>query len=166
RFVLECLSFAELHTSVNLAKTIYLVLCKFHIEHRVWGIVCDNASNNAAMMDKLAKMGLLRLHGASCHLMCILHIYNLAAKAATLPFCVRHTQLEAAAKKGPDDRGESEDDDEIADLPADEDDLEDDGTAPLANLEWVGDEGDELPDIVPGSAEDEECWQVTKALWK
>ncbi|KAG9085444.1 hypothetical protein FRC06_003598, partial [Ceratobasidium sp. 370] len=40
--------------------------------------------------------------------MCILHIYNLAAKAATLSFHVRHTQLEAAAKNGPDDGGESE----------------------------------------------------------
>ncbi|KAG9101924.1 hypothetical protein FRC06_002482 [Ceratobasidium sp. 370] len=166
QFVLECLSFTKSHTGVNLAKTIYLVLCKFHIEHRVWGIVCDNASHSAAMMDKLVKMGLLRLHGASCCLMCILHIYNLAAKATTLPFHVQHTQLEAAAKKGPDDGGESEDDDKIADLPADEDNLEDHGTAPSANLEWVGDKGDELPDIVPGSAEDEECWQVTKALWK
>ncbi|KAG8732285.1 hypothetical protein FRC10_001021 [Ceratobasidium sp. 414] len=59
RFVLECLSFVESHTGENLTKTVYTVLCKFKIEHWVWGVMCDNASNNAAMMDKFKKMGLL-----------------------------------------------------------------------------------------------------------
>ncbi|KAF8594909.1 hypothetical protein BDV93DRAFT_564931 [Ceratobasidium sp. AG-I] len=51
RFVLECLSKA--HTGQELAKVVHTMLLKFKIENQVWGVVCDNASNNAAMLNKL-----------------------------------------------------------------------------------------------------------------
>ncbi|KAG8737788.1 hypothetical protein FRC10_007797 [Ceratobasidium sp. 414] len=164
QFVLECLSFTKSHTSKHLAKTVHKVLCKFKIEHWVWGTICDNASNNGLMMEKFKKMGMAQLQGPSCCLFCILHVYNLVAKAITLPYRVRHAQLDAATHAAnPNNDG----DDEIAELPPDEDDLDDDWTSLSANLEWVGDdEEEELPKMVAGSPEDKQHHGMTKALWK
>ncbi|QRV90595.1 DNA polymerase [Ceratobasidium sp. AG-Ba] len=82
RFVLECLSFGgEQHTGVALARSVLGVLRKFKIENRVWAVVCDNASNNATMMETMESFGLKRLVGPTCRVFCMLHVLNLAAQA-------------------------------------------------------------------------------------
>ncbi|KAG8738231.1 hypothetical protein FRC10_007119, partial [Ceratobasidium sp. 414] len=107
----------------------------FKIEHHVWGVVTNNASKDA-----------------------ILH------QAITLPFCVQHAQLEAAACAGGDDESDRK---EIKDLPLEEANAKDNETAPSSMLDSIGDEGDEeLPNIQLGSAEDDKYHQVMKALWK
>ncbi|KAF8596074.1 hypothetical protein BDV93DRAFT_455574, partial [Ceratobasidium sp. AG-I] len=50
----------------------------------VWGVVCDNASNNAKMMTQLQKFRLTRLEGPASRVHCVLHVYNLAAKVGAL----------------------------------------------------------------------------------
>ncbi|KAF8595273.1 hypothetical protein BDV93DRAFT_457158 [Ceratobasidium sp. AG-I] len=80
RFVLECLSYNEEHTGVELAKTLHAIFVKFKIEDRVWGVVSDNASNNGAMMKELATYGLKRLTGPKARVHCVLHVLNLVAQ--------------------------------------------------------------------------------------
>ncbi|KAF8602513.1 hypothetical protein BDV93DRAFT_444019 [Ceratobasidium sp. AG-I] len=63
RFVLECLSYTDAHSGETLAKVLHSVMRKFKIEDCVWGIVCDNASNNGTMMEALAKYDLKQLKG-------------------------------------------------------------------------------------------------------
>ncbi|KAG8735671.1 hypothetical protein FRC10_010280 [Ceratobasidium sp. 414] len=80
-FLLECLNFGgESHTGVALAHTVHNVLSKFKIQDRVWGIVCDNASNNTTMVDHMAEYGLKRLTGSDSHVYCMLHVINLTAQ--------------------------------------------------------------------------------------
>ncbi|KAF8596437.1 hypothetical protein BDV93DRAFT_423193, partial [Ceratobasidium sp. AG-I] len=74
RFVLD-----EAHTGVELARVLHSVLVKFKIENQVWGVVCDNASNNAAMMNELGKYGMKRLTGKKARVHCVLHVLNLVA---------------------------------------------------------------------------------------
>ncbi|QRV88662.1 alpha-glucosidase C [Ceratobasidium sp. AG-Ba] len=82
RFVLECLSFGgEQHTGVALVQLVLGVLCKFKIENWVWAVVCNNASNNATMMQTMESLGLKQLTGPSCRVFCMLHVLNLAAQA-------------------------------------------------------------------------------------
>lgn len=49
---------------------------------QVWGVVCDNASNNAAMMNHLGKFNLKRLNGMLACTHCLLHILNLVAQVS------------------------------------------------------------------------------------
>jgi hypothetical protein len=51
---------------------------------KVWGVVCDNASNNAAMMNRFASYDLKRLTGPDCRVHCMLHVLNLAAKVRAI----------------------------------------------------------------------------------
>ncbi|KAF8595593.1 hypothetical protein BDV93DRAFT_514849 [Ceratobasidium sp. AG-I] len=72
-------SWSKAHTGAELAKILHVVLVKFKIENQVWGVVCDNASNNAAMMKELAKFSMKRLIGTKAHVHCVLHVLNLVA---------------------------------------------------------------------------------------
>ncbi|KAF8595080.1 hypothetical protein BDV93DRAFT_457694, partial [Ceratobasidium sp. AG-I] len=65
-------SYTEAHTGESLAKVL----------HSVWGIVCDNASNNGSMMKELGKYDLKRLKGPESRVHCVLHVINLAAKVS------------------------------------------------------------------------------------
>ncbi|GAA5917206.1 hypothetical protein JCM5296_005906, partial [Sporobolomyces johnsonii] len=56
---LEFWATAEAHTANNLAKLVKDVLASYEIEKKVAGIVSDNASNMAAMIDKIGKSGRL-----------------------------------------------------------------------------------------------------------
>lgn len=51
----------------------------------MWGVVCDNASNNAAMMKQLEKSKLKRLSGPLARVHCTLHIMNLVATVSVGP---------------------------------------------------------------------------------
>jgi hypothetical protein len=65
-------------------KTGYVYKCMFVNNTKitqVWGVVCDNASNNAAMMDRLKRFNLKRLDGPAARVHCLPHVLNLAAKA-------------------------------------------------------------------------------------
>ncbi|QRW08919.1 DNA polymerase [Ceratobasidium sp. AG-Ba] len=96
RFVLECLSFGgEQHTGVALARSVLAVLRKFKIQDRVWGVVCDNASNNATMMQTMESFGLKRLTGPTSRVFCMLHVLNLPLRACS----ARRSQLAALATK-------------------------------------------------------------------
>ncbi|KAG8703142.1 hypothetical protein FRC08_003052 [Ceratobasidium sp. 394] len=51
QFLLECLSFGgESHMGEALAHAMYDVLCKLKIQDCVWGVVCNNTSNNAKII--------------------------------------------------------------------------------------------------------------------
>ncbi|KAG9086907.1 hypothetical protein FRC07_012955, partial [Ceratobasidium sp. 392] len=95
QFVLECLSFNTSHTGKSLAASLLYVLDNFELQDRVWGIVCNNASNNAAMINKLKNKRLKRMNGAFLRVFCILHVLNLVAQGALQPFRTKHQQLEA-----------------------------------------------------------------------
>lgn len=51
---------------------------------KVWGVVCDNASNNAAMMKQLEKSKLKHLSGPLARVHCALHIMNLVATVSAV----------------------------------------------------------------------------------
>ncbi|KAF8602516.1 hypothetical protein BDV93DRAFT_557519 [Ceratobasidium sp. AG-I] len=125
------------------------------------------------MMTQLQKFRLARLEGPALRVHCVLHVYNLAAKAVTLPFRKKRAQLKSKkckdkkAATGQQSDNEDEDKDKgFEDQGPDEDDPEDDGAAPLMMLDKVGDEELELPDIVSGLAEDDELRRITKVLFK
>ncbi|KAG8741784.1 hypothetical protein FRC10_002419 [Ceratobasidium sp. 414] len=148
-FVLECLNF-ESHTSVALARTVHKVLHKFNIQNWVWGLVADNVSNNAAMVDCLAKLGLKCLTGHKSRLFCMVHIINLAAQA-----------IIAGLRKRQPSAGEDEDD---------EDEEGDTTKATQANDDDEDEEEEvvdfELPEIGKGSPEEAEANQAGKVMWK
>lgn len=50
----------------------------------MWGVMCDNTSNNAAMMKHLEKSKLKCLNGALARVFCILHVLNLVAKVGAV----------------------------------------------------------------------------------
>ncbi|KAG8778498.1 hypothetical protein FRC12_024947 [Ceratobasidium sp. 428] len=161
RFVLECLAYNKGHTGGELAKALHGVLRKFEIEDRVWGVACDNAYNNGSMMIDLGALGLLRLDGPDARIMCLLHILNLAAQDALLPFRQERKRLTAAAKAQQFDE-EEEEEQEVEYDPDDEDiDLDNDGTGPSAILDIDADDledeeeldGIDVPKIVPGSSD-------------
>lgn len=53
---------------------------------QVWGVVCDNASNNAAMMKELETYHLKRLKGPASRVSCVLHVLNLTAQVRFILF--------------------------------------------------------------------------------
>ncbi|GAA5882316.1 hypothetical protein JCM1840_005033 [Sporobolomyces johnsonii] len=75
---------AEAHTANNMAKLVKDVLASYEIEKKVAGIISDNASNMAAMIDKIGKSG--RLDKRVTWVQCFGHILNLVAKAVLQPF--------------------------------------------------------------------------------
>ncbi|KAG8699536.1 hypothetical protein FRC08_005227 [Ceratobasidium sp. 394] len=166
-FLLECLSFGgEAHTGEALARTVYDMLCKFKIQDRVWGVVCNNASNNAKMVDHLAQYRLKRLTGPESRIYCLLHVLNLTAQAIMCEFCKARPTVANASE---------EDEDEYADMPgldkleSSDGDDNDDNDAPS----WMlgGDEEDlfvivELPKVKPGSPKAQEITQVGQVLYK
>ncbi|KAG9085271.1 hypothetical protein FRC06_003674 [Ceratobasidium sp. 370] len=163
-FVLECLSFEGSHTGTALANT-------------VWGVVCNNTSNNSAMMDRFASFNLKRLTGPTLHVYCMLHILNLAAKAIALPFrkkCAQLEELQAVEESNGDD-----DDLLVTDLPLEDDNIDqnDDGLAGSWTLVGDGDDDQEhddnweriladLPNLVEGSPAALEQKKAAAVLYK
>ncbi|CAE6449547.1 unnamed protein product [Rhizoctonia solani] len=192
RFVLECLNFDGSHTGHALANKVHKILSKFDIQDRVWGLVCDNAASNAAMMERFEKLGMARLEGPECRVHCMAHILNLAAQAILSKFTARRIENgEQDDMDGGDEDGDSDEDCVEgnlmgASLFADEDfDHNDDRTAPSHALDPDEEEVDEeevnqqeaqqededdfnslLPDIIVGSEEDKDFRKVRDALRK
>ncbi|KAG8706006.1 hypothetical protein FRC09_002632 [Ceratobasidium sp. 395] len=164
----------EEHSGEELSKAVHQVLMKFEIEHRVWAVVCDNASNNAVMMKILGGLGLKRLNGPKARSMCMLHCLNLAAQDAMLEYRKARKRITAAAKEQQMDEDEDEEWDMDPD-PNDEDiDPDDDGTVPPALLTFGNENFDDeeeldeidLPKIVPGSPEAQEADRAYTAVVK
>ncbi|KAG9082047.1 hypothetical protein FS749_007151 [Ceratobasidium sp. UAMH 11750] len=171
RFLLECLTFGgESHTGLALANAVYDVLCKFKIQDRVWAVVCDNASNNAKMMEHLADYGLNRLTGPRDRVFCMLHVINLAAKAIASEF----------RKKQPKSHDDDEDNDDEEqyevidfenDTEVDLEDIDEDDVEHAASCALAGDEEDpfvniELPVLESGTPEAIESVRVGTILVK
>ncbi|KAG9125172.1 hypothetical protein FRC07_008697, partial [Ceratobasidium sp. 392] len=176
RFLLECLSFGgESHTGASLARSVYEVLCKFKIEHRVWGVVCDNAANNGTMMTHLAKYDLKRLSGHNSRIICKLHVLNLVAKAVMSDY--RKSRPKATDDDNDDDQYDLLLDFlpamlEVADAPDNDEEWEDlADDAPSWTLSEDKDEDDifaeiEFPQVEMGSAEAAELEVISRVLWK
>ncbi|KAH7337896.1 hypothetical protein B0J17DRAFT_718656 [Rhizoctonia solani] len=107
RFMLECLSFSGKHTGAALANVVYQVLVNFGIQDRVLGVVCNNASNNANMMNQFKKFNMKHLVGPTVRVHCVPHILNLTSKAIAAPFIKKRAKVEQdpnAAKEAEKDQ--------------------------------------------------------------
>ncbi|CAE7147193.1 unnamed protein product [Rhizoctonia solani] len=177
RLVVECLNFEGAHTGVALSKTVLKVLRKFGIEDRVWGVVCDNASNNDSMLNLLGNCDLKRMKGPKSGVHCAAHVLNLAAQAILAMLRTKRRDIR------PDNGDEDEDEDEETEfnVNVEEDpdaDKDDDGRAVshmLIDEELFEEleeplEGDiekiELPPIEPGSLEEKQFSKAATAYWK
>ncbi|KAG9096664.1 hypothetical protein FS749_008000 [Ceratobasidium sp. UAMH 11750] len=165
-FLLECLSFGgESHTGEALAWAVHDVLCKFKIQDRVWGVVCNNDSNNAKMVDHLVQYGLKRLTGPKSRVFCLLHVLNLMAQAIMYGF----RKSQPTTNSGKDDEDGY---DLLLDIDNNLSDAEDGNDNDHAPSWALGvDEEDlfivvELPTVEPGSPEALESAQVGRVLFK
>ncbi|KAG9097740.1 hypothetical protein FS749_005630 [Ceratobasidium sp. UAMH 11750] len=123
----------------------------------VWGIVCNNTSNNATMMEHITEYGLKRLTRPNDRVFCMLHVINLAA------------QLKPHNDDNNEEQYDIVDFDQLEVDPADidENDVEhapswalcgDDDEDPFVNIE--------LPAIEPGTPEALESARVGTILIK
>ncbi|QRW02441.1 DNA polymerase [Ceratobasidium sp. AG-Ba] len=192
RMVLECLSFGtRLHTGKRLARTTHQVLQKFEIEHRVWGAVGDGASTNEAMMKFMTQFGLKQLTGPDSRVYCLAHVLNLAAQTVAAPFRKRIARRTDDDDNDEDDEDEDgldgghnedkhsdtsggadpaiEDEDinpndldgEAGSWALDPDEDEDEDNQSVADFNEEVKDFD-LPEIVPGSDEDDEAKSAAK----
>ncbi|KDR67829.1 hypothetical protein GALMADRAFT_146839 [Galerina marginata CBS 339.88] len=83
--LLDLVEVAKSHSGVNLASAFANVLKDFGISDKILSITCDNASNNDAMIEELAK-SLEAFPGAANLVSCSLHIVNLVAKGVLHQF--------------------------------------------------------------------------------
>ncbi|OAV87627.1 hypothetical protein PTTG_08475 [Puccinia triticina 1-1 BBBD Race 1] len=83
---LDFLRLSQSHTGEYLAKTVNLVVEKFGIQHKICGIVTDNASNNKVMVKELKKMKWPRFKGEAHWVCCFAHVLNLIVKGILQPF--------------------------------------------------------------------------------
>ncbi|KAG8735036.1 hypothetical protein FRC11_003494, partial [Ceratobasidium sp. 423] len=178
-----------------LTNTIYAILQKFEIQNQVWGVVCDNALNNANMMNWFKTFNMKCLTGPEACVHCLPHILNLASKAIAAPFlsqCSLPNMQSGVPKSdetqqfmldgnwdGQDEEDEDEDVDESSDdgsiteyVDPNEEDEEDDGTAPSWALDEPesNDDNDlldiELLELIASSLDAKELKGADKALKK
>ncbi|KNE98176.1 hypothetical protein PSTG_08443 [Puccinia striiformis f. sp. tritici PST-78] len=83
---LDFVQLNQSHTGKYLAWMVQFVVEKFGLENRICGIVSDNASNNATMIEELAKLYWKRFEGEPHWIRCFAHILNLIVKAILRPF--------------------------------------------------------------------------------
>ncbi|OAV85552.1 hypothetical protein PTTG_30439, partial [Puccinia triticina 1-1 BBBD Race 1] len=84
---LNFVQLAKSHTGEYLAETLRLVVEKFDVQHKICGIVTDNASNNMSMVAKMKKFKWHRFKGDSQWIRCYAHILNLIARSILKKFC-------------------------------------------------------------------------------
>ncbi|KAG8753457.1 hypothetical protein FRC11_007414 [Ceratobasidium sp. 423] len=149
RFVLECLSFTGQHMGVALANVVYGILRKFDIQDRVLGVVCDNASNNADMMNRFKKFKMKRLVGPTVQVHCLPHVLNLASKAIAAPFTKMRTEMENAS----DPRGANKSHGGLSDSEDEEAEDHDNGNGGNDGDAYRDDES--IPELLDPNAEDE-----------
>ncbi|KAG8694652.1 hypothetical protein FRC11_002064, partial [Ceratobasidium sp. 423] len=179
RFVLECLSFSGKHTGVALANTVYKILCKFDIQDRVWGVICDNASNNADMMNCFTKFNMQCLTGPkACIQVLFLQKRSELEKADKTWRLQEPDELDIPSGSDGEEEEPVEDEDKGGSIfeddfdPNKEDETgEDDGTAPSCSLDPDDIYNEDLldiiiPDLIVGSLDGKELNSARKALHK
>ncbi|EFP84063.2 uncharacterized protein PGTG_09776 [Puccinia graminis f. sp. tritici CRL 75-36-700-3] len=83
---LDFIKLSRSHTGKYLAETVQLVVEKFGIASKIYGIVSDNASNNEVMVNELKNLKWPHFKGQPQWIRCFAHILNLIAKAILRPF--------------------------------------------------------------------------------
>ncbi|KDQ09687.1 hypothetical protein BOTBODRAFT_178766 [Botryobasidium botryosum FD-172 SS1] len=73
----------EAHTGKQLAQQVVHCLTRFGVYDHLLGVVADNASNNATMVDELTTY-LTTFRGKEGRVRCFAHMLNITAKKATL----------------------------------------------------------------------------------
>ncbi|KNF02970.1 hypothetical protein PSTG_03919 [Puccinia striiformis f. sp. tritici PST-78] len=89
---LDFVRLSQRHTGEDLAKTVCLVVEKFGIQHKICGIVSDNASNNAVMVRELKKQKWDRFKGEGQWVRCFSPVLNLIVKGILRPFGTQKKQ--------------------------------------------------------------------------
>ncbi|KAA1125680.1 hypothetical protein PGTUg99_021388 [Puccinia graminis f. sp. tritici] len=102
---LDFIKLSQSHTGEYLAEMVQSVVEKFGVQNKICGIVSDNASNNAVMIDQLTKAKWPRFKGEPHWIRCFAHILNLIAKAILKPF-----GTERKSNQNIDNDSEDEDD--------------------------------------------------------
>ncbi|KAH9445540.1 hypothetical protein Pst134EB_023381, partial [Puccinia striiformis f. sp. tritici] len=83
---LDFVQLIQSHTGKYLARMVQFVVEKFGLGNQICGIVSENASNNATMIEELAKLNWKRFEGEPHWIQCFAHILNLIVKAILRPF--------------------------------------------------------------------------------
>ncbi|KNF06518.1 hypothetical protein PSTG_00394 [Puccinia striiformis f. sp. tritici PST-78] len=83
---LDFIKLSRSHTGKYLAEMVQLVAEKFGVQNKICGIISDNASNNAVMIDKWKKSKWPRFKAKPHWVWCFTHILNLIVKAILKPF--------------------------------------------------------------------------------
>ncbi|KIK18569.1 hypothetical protein PISMIDRAFT_14278, partial [Pisolithus microcarpus 441] len=87
-FPLDIVEVVKSHTGHELAQAFADVLHEFGLATKILSITCDNASNNDAMIDELAR-NVPTFGGKASHTRCFLHIVNLMAKSLIRQFDIK-----------------------------------------------------------------------------
>ncbi|KNE91143.1 hypothetical protein PSTG_15398 [Puccinia striiformis f. sp. tritici PST-78] len=90
---------SQSHTGVYLADAVRLVVEKFGIQHKICGIVSDNATNNDVMVRELKKQKWARFKGEPQWVRCFAHVLNLIVQGILRPF---GTQKRTKAAQDPE----------------------------------------------------------------
>ncbi|PLW56539.1 hypothetical protein PCANC_01509 [Puccinia coronata f. sp. avenae] len=83
---LDFIRLAQSHTGDFSAQKLVLVVEKFEIQHKICGIVSDNASNNTAMVSKLKKEKWAHFKVKPQWIQCFAHVLNLIVQGILRPF--------------------------------------------------------------------------------
>ncbi|KAG8691139.1 hypothetical protein FRC11_006488 [Ceratobasidium sp. 423] len=159
------------HTAVNdnmISLQCFVLEClNLHALHKVWGVVCNNASNHANMLNWFKKFKMKCLTGPTEQMHYLPHILNLTSKVITLPFLTKCAELE----KKPTDKLGSLSSDEDIDLNAEDKTGQDNGCALSCTLNVDDESDDELDDIYiqpmePGSHDEKELKGAKQGLYK
>ncbi|KNF05305.1 hypothetical protein PSTG_01520 [Puccinia striiformis f. sp. tritici PST-78] len=126
---LDFVRLKESHTGVYLADTIRVIVKKFGVQHKICGIVTDNASNNQTMIEEIKKFKWARFKGDTQWVRCFAHILNLIAQVILRPFRShkknKHTDY-ADREDGSDNSDSDEDDPDHQIIMSNEDGLDSD----------------------------------------
>ncbi|KNE90046.1 hypothetical protein PSTG_16491 [Puccinia striiformis f. sp. tritici PST-78] len=118
------------HTGKYLAETVQLIVEKFGLKDKIFGIVTDNASNNKTMIEEIKTYRWPRFKGETQWVRCFAHILNLIAQVILRPFGSHKRKKDSTTNDEEDsDKEEPDDPDQqirLFDAGEDEDDDDDD----------------------------------------
>ncbi|KNE90754.1 hypothetical protein PSTG_15819 [Puccinia striiformis f. sp. tritici PST-78] len=150
---LDFVRLQQSHTGVYLAETVQLIVEKFGLQDKIYGIVTDNTSNNQTMIKEIQTYRWPHFKGETTWVRCFAHILNLIAQVVLRPFGSHKrnkkttSNFESAGNSNDDGSDEEEDCDH--DSEDDDNDDNDDGStiddSALA-AELVNDDEVELED--------------------
>ncbi|KNF00528.1 hypothetical protein PSTG_06220 [Puccinia striiformis f. sp. tritici PST-78] len=84
--LLDFVRLQKSHTGVYLAETVQLIVDKFGLQDKIYGIVTDNASNNQTVIKEIQTSWWPHFKGESTWVHCFAHILNLIAQVLLRPF--------------------------------------------------------------------------------